>query len=468
VTPGRLVFPALRWREASGFAHEEEAIAHALAAGVGGFILFGGTAGAVAGLTASLRGRAAHPLLIGADLERGAGQQVTGLTELPPPPALAALGEPGLIGRAGALTAAEARSVGIDWVYAPVADLDLEPDNPIVQTRSFGASPEAAGRAVAAWVAGCQGAGALACAKHFPGHGRTRHDSHDRLPVVDAPADRLRGADLVPFRHAVEAGVASVMTAHVAYPALDPTGAPATVSGPILDILRDELGFDGLVVTDALIMEGARQGAPVEQAAVAAVRAGVDCLLYPPDPRAVTAALAREARLDAALRRRLDRALARLEAATARVAAARPAPAEASLGPALATRLVEAAMPAGLRLRAPLDLVVVDDDTDGAFPAGPSDWVERSLRAAGVPLGAGGSRVVLVFAEPRASKGRGGLGAASRAALARAAAGAALVCLFAHPRLAGQVPAGVPVAPVWHRQRLLQDAVGVWLARHAG
>lgn len=463
---GRLVFPALRWRPETGFRHEEAAIASGLQAGVGGFILFGGRAAEVAELTRALAERAGRPLLFGADLERGAGQQVEGLTELPPPLALASLGDPSVIAAAGALTGLEARSVGISWVYAPVADLDLEPANPIVQTRSFGGDPERVGEAVKDWVRACQAAGVLACAKHFPGHGRTRHDSHDRVPVVTATEGELAQVDLKPFQRAIEAGVASVMTAHVAYPALDPEGIPATFSTRILGRLRTELGFEGLVVTDALVMEGARLGRSVEELGVDAIRAGVDCLLYPPDPVAAVRGLDRAAAADRALGRRVERSLERLETACEGVgAAAAPPPAAAAAG--LASRLLRATA-LDVRLRPPIDLVVVDDDLDGAFPATPSDWAEKALRSRGVPLGPGGSRVVLVFAEPRASKGRAGLGDVSRERLRQAAPGAGAVVVLAHPRVIAEVPPGPPVLLAWHRQRPMQEAVAAWIAARLG
>lgn len=458
---GRLVFPALRWRPETGFRHEEAAITAALRTGVGGFILFGGRAVEVADLTRALAERAGRPLVFGADLERGAGQQVEGLTELPPPLALASIGDPSVIASAGALTGLEARSVGISWVYAPVADLDLEPANPIVQTRSFGDDPERVGEAVKDWVLACQAAGALACVKHFPGHGRTRHDSHDRLPVVTATEGELAQVDLRPFQRAIDAGVASVMTAHVAYPALDPERIPATFSARILGRLRNELGFEGLVVTDALVMEGARRGMSVEELGVAAIRAGVDCLLYPPDPAAAVRGLERAAAGDRAVGRLVERSLERLEAVLGRAAAA-AAPPPLAADADLPTRLLRATAP-DVRLRAPIDLVVVDDDVDGAFPASPSDWTERALRSRAVPLGPGGSRVVLVFAEPRASKGRAGLGDVSRERLLQAAPGAGVVVILAHPRLIGEVPTGPPVLLAWHRQRPMQEAVAAWI-----
>src|SRR6476661_2282439 len=205
----RLVMPALRARPGSGFAHEAGAIAEALDLGVGGFIIFGGTVESVRRLTADLLRRAGRPLLIASDLERGAGQQVVGLTQFPPPLALASLGDASVVRWAGAVTAQEARAVGINWVFAPVSDLDVLPDNPIVQTRAFGDDPNRVASLVRTWIEGCQEAGALACAKHFPGHGRTSVDSHIALPIVPDPVATLRDSDLLPFAIAVESGVAS-------------------------------------------------------------------------------------------------------------------------------------------------------------------------------------------------------------------------------------------------------------------
>src|SRR5688500_10147906 len=287
----RLLLPALRWSEGAGFGGSRDAIERGLELGVGGFILFGGTAAGVRELTAELHARSPHPLLIASDLERGAGQQFRGATPLPPAAALGALEDLDATERAGELTAREARALGVNWIYAPVADVDLEPDNPIIGVRAFGSDPEAVGRQVAAWVRGCARGGALSCAKHFPGHGRTLGDSHIERPTVDAPRGALE-ADLAPFRAAIAAGADAVMSAHVSYPGLDPSGAPATLSRAILhDLLRGELGFQGVVVTDALIMEGATTDSDEGASGVAAVAAGSDALLYPRDPEAVTRAL---------------------------------------------------------------------------------------------------------------------------------------------------------------------------------
>lgn len=467
MTAGRLVLPALRWRDETGFSHEEESIESALAYGAGGFILFGGTAEGVIELTDRLRLAAGRPLLFASDLERGAGQQVRGLSELPPPRALASLHDPTVLRGAGILTAVEALSVGINWVLAPVADLDLEPENPIVQTRAFGEDPASVASAVAAWVVGCEAAGAMACAKHFPGHGRTRTDSHMGLPVVAAGRELLEASDLLPFRAAIGAGVSSVMTAHVAYPALDPSGAPATFSKPILDLLRHELGFEGLIVSDALMMEGARAGRSPGAIGVGALRAGVDLLLYPEEPAAVAEALARAAADDAGVAQRVEESRHRYETAL-RAAASEERPERLPpSGSALATSdwLLSGPLLRGdpPRLTAPIELVIIDDDQGSPWPVSPNTWVTEALAHKGVPLGPGGSKVVLAFAEPRASKGRSGFSPASAARLALEGKSAALTVLFTHPRLLASLEGRGPVLHAWHRQRLMQEAAARWI-----
>ena len=470
MNPGRLVMPALRARADGSFAHEADAIRAALTAGAGGFIIFGGTVASVRALAADLPRAAGRPLLLASDLERGAGQQVSGLTELPPPAALAWLEDPDVVGWAGALTAAEARSVGINWVFAPVADLDVLPTNPIVQTRAFGADPASVADCVRRWIEGCQGTGAIACAKHYPGHGRTAVDSHVALPSVEASEAELSAQDLRPFAAAVDAGVASIMTAHVAYPSLDPSGIAATLSAPILDGLRGRLGFDGIVVTDALIMEGALSHRSEGAAAVEALVAGVDVLLYPNDAPAVCGALEEAARADLLSPARIADAARRYDAALAR--AMRP-PGRVPAGPyETADHLADALIDRGVLrgavrgLKPPIELVVADDDLGGSYPPSPSDYVAKWLGDRGL-AGPGGARVLLVFAEPRAWKGRAGLGPEARGVLAREAATADLVVLFGHPRLAAEVAGDGPVLLAWHRQRLMQEAVGRWMAARA-
>jgi len=460
----RLVFPALRWRNGS-FAHERARIDAALAAGVGGFILFGGTSEAVAALTLVLRDIAGRPLLIGADLERGAAQQVRGLTELPPPAALGVLDDLEATAAAGVLTAREAAAVGINWVFAPVCDLDVEPANPIVQTRSFGADPARVAAHAEAWIRACQEHGVLACAKHYPGHGRTTLDSHEGLPDVTASRETLERADLAPFGAALSAGVGSVMAAFVSYSAWDPSGRAAGFSPEILGWLGARR-FAGVTVTDALIMGGALAVDTEAAAAVRAVQSGCDALLYPRDFAAVIRALdaAAGGEIPAA---RADDALARVAAAAARWARPGPAdPPDLAAHGAFADGLADRALAwwrgAAPRVPRPLRIAIVDDDVGGPYTVGPRNVFEGALREAGVEIeGSGtgdGGRVVLVYAEPRSWKGRALLGERSLGRLRALVPGADLVVLFGHPRLAAQVPAGPPVLGAWHGQPLMQRA----------
>ena len=179
-----LFYPAIRWEESGGYEAQRSGIEEALKLGVGGFILFGGPSEHVVALTEDLHSKSKAALLIGADLERGAGQQFAGQTALPPLAAIASLEDLQTVRRAAGVTAREARELGINWIYAPDCDLDIEPDNPIVGTRSFGSNPDRVGEYAAGWIDACQAEGVLACAKHFPGHGRTTVDSHKELPRV--------------------------------------------------------------------------------------------------------------------------------------------------------------------------------------------------------------------------------------------------------------------------------------------
>ncbi|THA30219.1 glycoside hydrolase family 3 protein [Streptomyces sp. A1547] len=186
--------------------------------------------------------------------------------------------------RAARIAGAELAAMGIRQDYAPVADVNVNPANPVIGVRSFGADPQAVAALVAAQVRGYQGAGVAATAKHFPGHGDTETDSHVGLPVMRHSRAQWEELDEPPFRAAVEAGVDAVMTAHIVFPALDPSGDPATLSGPIVTgILRERLGFRGVVVTDALDMAGVRQKYGDDRVPVLALKAGCDQLLNPPD-----------------------------------------------------------------------------------------------------------------------------------------------------------------------------------------
>ena len=482
----QLLVPALRWDATRGFDAERERIEKSLALGVGGFILFGGTVEAVRALTKELQQKSRTPLLIGADMERGAGQQFDGATGLPPLAAIAALGDADAVRRAARHTAREARTMGVNWDYAPVCDLDVVPENPIVGTRSLGSDPKLVGKLAAEWIDACQAEGVLACAKHFPGHGRTTADSHAELPVVRATARELNESDLGPFRAAIDAGVGSIMTAHVAYPALDPSGAPATLSREILQwLLRQQLKFDGLAVTDALIMKGVLAGQGEAEAAVQAIRAGCDLLLYPEDVAGVARALEHAVQQQALDSERVLQAVRRRLKWAQWVSPPndwrRPSLTDVAWGALLCDRVmrVERGTPRALGGRT--DVLVVDDDLGGPYPAPSREPFLSGLRAAGreirvlddaTALGdARGPLVIALFGDVRAWKGRIGYGEPAKAAVraavaaARAAARDATVVQFAHPRLAAELPEAETVVCAWGGEKCMQEAAARWLLK---
>jgi beta-N-acetylhexosaminidase len=272
-------------------------------------------------LTNQLQARSKLPLLIGADFERGAAMRLDEGTSFPTAMALAAAGSPADAYTMGKITTMEARAVGIHWIYAPVSDVNNNPGNPIINTRSFGEDPQRVAEFVAAFVRGVEENGGLATAKHFPGHGDTAADSHIDLPVIRADKDRLEHLELVPFRSAIAAGVGSVMTGHLSIPALEPDpNTPATLSKNVLTgVLRDELHFQGLVVTDAMDMGGITTRFAPGEAAVRAVLAGADALLMPPVPDAAHEALQAAVKSGRISRERLDASVRRILLAKARL-----------------------------------------------------------------------------------------------------------------------------------------------------
>lgn len=281
---------------------------------VGGFILFGGDIYATAHLTNSLQRAASVPLLIASDLERGLGNQIEGATLFPPLMSLGATGSEDAAYRMGMITALEARAVGIHMTYAPVVDVNVNPDNPIINVRSLGENPKEVSRLANAFIRGCQDNGLIATAKHFPGHGDTDQDSHSVLPTVSGDRDRLEQVELFPFRAVVEAGVRAVMTAHLHLPALDPTPKmPATLSRPVMtDLLRGDFGFQGLIVTDAMDMGGITTLYTASEAALMAVKAGVDIILISPEPEEVVRTLAEAVRSGEISRSRIDDSVRRI------------------------------------------------------------------------------------------------------------------------------------------------------------
>jgi beta-N-acetylhexosaminidase len=235
----------------------------------------------VAALVAELKRAAARPLLVSIDQEGGRVARLRakqGFTELPPMRAVGSTGDERLAFDVGALLGRELRAVGVDQDYAPVVDVDTNPANPVIGDRSFSRDPHDVARMGAALARGLQSAGVAACAKHFPGHGDTSQDSHKALPRLPHALERLRAVELVPFAALARAGVASVMTAHVVFDALDPR-RPATLSAPVMRLLREECGYDGCVVSDDLEMSAVAEHFPLEEAVPAALGAGVDALL---------------------------------------------------------------------------------------------------------------------------------------------------------------------------------------------
>jgi beta-glucosidase-like glycosyl hydrolase/CubicO group peptidase (beta-lactamase class C family) len=297
--------------------------------GVGGITMSLGTPIEVAAKLNDLQHLAKIPMLVHSDLEPNLGRLEGGIfapytygagsaTVIPANMAIGATGDTSLARRAGEIVGREAMAVGINTVFAPTVDVNNNPANPVINTRSFGEDPAQVAAMSAAFVRGVQSAGAGATAKHFPGHGDTDTDSHLALPVVRSSRARLDQVELVPFRAAIAAGVQNVMSAHIALPAIGKDSTPATLRKDVLTgLLRDTLGFTGVAYTDALSMEGIGGGYTVEKSAVLAVQAGADVLLKPTDIgraiNAVVAAVERgdipAARIDASVRRILEQKL---------------------------------------------------------------------------------------------------------------------------------------------------------------
>jgi beta-N-acetylhexosaminidase len=277
---------------------------------VGGIILFRGPVYESVILVNRMQQLAKYPLLISADLEAGAGMRFDDTVNFPWNMAVAATGNPDYARRQGELTAREARALGIQQIFAPVVDVNNNAANPVINVRSYGEDPADVARFAAAFTEGAQAAGAIATAKHFPGHGDTAVDSHRGLPEINVSRERLNSVEFVPFQASVNAGVGSVMVGHIALPQIDSTTIkplprnvkgkpidtdeageiveekatmPATLSPVMGNILRNDLKFPGLIVTDALSMSGLTIYFTPEEAAVRALEAGADMLLKPAD-----------------------------------------------------------------------------------------------------------------------------------------------------------------------------------------
>jgi beta-N-acetylhexosaminidase len=307
-----------QWRRLSQYIEQEK---------VGGFIISVGSPTEVAAKLNAFQSMSKVPLLFGADLEAGAGFRARGgyfvpnaidlggAIVFPPEMAIGATGDTTLAYEQGRLTAQEGRALGIHIAYAPVLDVNNNPDNPVINTRSYGEDPELVARMGVAFIHGLQDHGMIATGKHFPGHGDTGVNSHLALPVVTASRSRLDTVELVPFRAAVNGGVGAIMSFHGVMPALDSSNVPGTLSAKVLTgLLRGEMGFKGIIISDAMDMRGVLDQFGAAEAAKRGIAAGIDVLIQPSDVAqtidAVVAGVSEgrytAARLDSSVRRVLE------------------------------------------------------------------------------------------------------------------------------------------------------------------
>ena len=267
------------------------------------------------------------PLIVQGDFERGASMRVANTTKFPYNMAYGASGDIEASRYEGAETARQARALGVHWLFAPDADVNNNPENPIINIRSYGEDPRAVAAHVAAYIDGAHSDPqhrVLVTAKHFPGHGDTAVDSHIGLARVDASRERMDEVELVPFKAAIEHGVDAIMTAHLSVPSIEPQDIPATVSSNVLTgLLRKELKFNGIIVTDAMDMGGLTSKFSGGEAAVRSIEAGADMLLMPPNPEEAIKAVAKAVRSGRLSRKRIDESVAKILAAKLRVGLAR-------------------------------------------------------------------------------------------------------------------------------------------------
>ena len=307
-----------QWRRLTQYIQQEK---------VGGFIISVGSPTEVAAKLNAFQSMSKIPLLFGADLEAGAGFRARGgyfvpnaidlggAIVFPPEMAIGATGDTTLAYEQGRLTAQEGRALGIHIAYAPVLDVNNNPDNPVINTRSYGEDPELVARMGVAFIHGLQDHGMIATGKHFPGHGDTGTNSHLALPVVTASRSRLDTVELVPFRAAIKGGVGAIMSFHGVMPALDSSNVPGTLSPKVLTgLLRGEMGFKGIIISDAMDMRGVLDQFGAAEATKRGIAAGIDILIQPSDVAqtidAVVAGVSEgrytEARLDSSVRRVLE------------------------------------------------------------------------------------------------------------------------------------------------------------------
>ena len=287
---------------------------------VGGFTLFRGEANSIATITNEAQKLSKLPLFFSADYERGLRMQTRTGTPFTTNMGVAAAGDIDAIYRQGKIICEEMRAIGANWLFAPVADVNNNPDNPVINIRSFGANPAKVGEFVAAEVRGVQAANCLATLKHFPGHGDTATDSHIGLSTIPADEKELNAVELVPFKTAILSGVDSVMTAHLAVPQVTGDNLPASLNPKIsTDILRKDLKFDGIITTDSMEMGAITKNYPNGASAVMAIKAGADLVLFPPDVDAAISAVEAAVKSGELTENRLDESVRRLLSAKYRL-----------------------------------------------------------------------------------------------------------------------------------------------------
>lgn len=268
--------------------------------GIAGFIIFGGELETVKSGLKELQKASKRPLIISSDLERGLGQHVNGGALFPPAMAVASAirnidkqGAALLLKRLFTAIALESGYAGINTIFAPVLDINTNPDNPIIATRAFGEDPETVSYIGCEMIRLLQENQVMACAKHFPGHGDTEIDSHLNLPVINKDLKALESLELMPFKRAIAIGVKMIMLGHLRVPAIEPSGLPVSLSARAVSYLRDVMGFKGLLITDAMDMGGLSEYSE-DEASLMALKAGVDLILHPSDPDRTAAYLLRQ------------------------------------------------------------------------------------------------------------------------------------------------------------------------------
>lgn len=456
-------------------------IADLIDAGIGGFILFGGKIPETPAAIRRLQERAKAPLLITSDIERGLGQQLVGGTRFPSQWAVAEAINPQESEDVNLLTSMlnvvreECIATGIHAVYSPVADVNVNPDNPIICTRSFGEDPETVSWFVKEYVKGLQSADCRgvsvtrpgrgstsplqACAKHFPGHGDTAVDSHTSLPIINANMERLERVELPPFQAAIDAGVAMIMVGHLRVPALEPDPIPATFSRRIVtNLLKEQMGFKGLVVTDALDMGALKALCDEGESAVRALMAGCDIMLHPSEPLKAFDAVIDAVKNGRLSEDRIDEAFTKVMDIKKQLSVSSGPWSEIGIQQSkdiadeIAGKAVKFIKGRGLNSSENMVCLVIDDDGDGSVAAPFINAMKElmpHLRRVSVSseIKGGETVVIPVFSRVSAWKGRSGLSRDSFEKIKSATdrAGRSVVVSFGSPYILNSLNADVMI-----------------------